>query len=70
MHIQKAESISDMKQFGCYEVVGEVKNKPTIIGGGHMFFYIFDESGEIECGAYPTEHPIKNPLNEGLFWRG
>ena len=56
MHIQKAESISDMKQFGCYEVVGEVKNKPTIIEGGHMFFYIFDGSGEIECGAYePTK---------------
>ncbi|WP_405304159.1 DUF1743 domain-containing protein [Methanobrevibacter sp.] len=57
MHIQKAESISDMKQFGCYEVVGEVKNRPTIIDGGHMFFYIFDESGEIECGAY---EPTKN----------
>ena len=56
MHIQKAESISYMKQFGCYEVVGEVKNKPTIIDGGHMFFFIKDESGEIECGAYePTK---------------
>ncbi len=56
MHIQKAERISDMKQFGCYEVVGEVKNKPTIIDGGHMFFFIADESGEIECGAYePTK---------------
>ena len=57
MHIQRAESISDMKQFGCYEVIGEVKNKPTIIDGGHMFFYIKDESGEIECGAY---EPTKN----------
>ena len=57
MHIQKALNISDMQQFGCYEVVGEVKNKPTIIDGGHMFFYIFDESGEIECGAY---EPTKN----------
>lgn len=57
MHIQKASDINSMKQFGCYEVVGEVKNKPTIIDGGHMFFYIFDESGEIECGAY---EPTKN----------
>ena len=68
MHIQKAESISDMKQFGCYEVVGEVKNKPTIIGGGHMFFYIFDESGEIECGAYePTKdfRKIVSHLRQG-----
>ena len=57
MHIQKASDIDSMQQFGCYEVVGEVKNKPTIIDGGHMFFYIFDESGEIECGAY---EPTKN----------
>ena len=56
MHIQKASDIASMKQYGCYEVVGEVKNKPIIIDGGHMFFYIFDESGEIECGAYePTK---------------
>lgn len=57
MHIQKASDISSMKQYGCYEVVGTVKNKPTIIDGGHMFFYICDESGEIECGAY---EPTKN----------
>ncbi len=57
MHIQKVESISDMEQFGCYEVVGEVKNKPRIIDGGHMFFFISDKSGEIECGAY---EPTKN----------
>lgn len=57
MHIQKAENISSMKQFGCYCVTGEVKNRPTIIDGGHMFFYIRDESGEIECGAY---EPTKN----------
>lgn len=57
MHIQHASKISDMKQFGCYEVTATVKNKPTTIDGGHMFFYIADESGEIECGAY---EPTKN----------
>ena len=57
MHIQMASKISEMNQFGCYCVCGEVKNKPTIIDGGHMFFYICDESGEIECGAY---EPTKN----------
>ena len=56
MHIQKVDKISDMDQFGCYEVVGEVKNKPNIIDGGHMFFLLSDDSGEIECGAYePTK---------------
>ena len=57
MHIQNADKISDMKQFGCYCIQGEVKNEPKIIDGGHMFFYIFDDSGEIECGAY---EPTKN----------
>ena len=56
MHIQKTPDIASMKQYGCYEVTGEVKNKPKVIDGGHMFFYIQDESGEIECGAYePTK---------------
>ncbi|WP_296872326.1 tRNA(Ile)(2)-agmatinylcytidine synthase [uncultured Methanobrevibacter sp.] len=57
MHIQEVPDIASMKQFGCYCVEGEVKNKPTIIDGGHMFFYITDDSGEIECGAY---EPTKN----------
>ena len=57
MHIQKAENIAQMKQFGCYEITATVKNTPHIIDGGHMFFSIFDESGEIECGAY---EPTKN----------
>lgn len=66
MHIQKAEKISSMKQFGCYCVKGRVKNRPTIIDGGHMFFYLEDDSGEIECGAYePTKnfrHIVENLL--------
>jgi tRNA(Ile2)-agmatinylcytidine synthase len=57
MHIQKASRISDMKQYGCYCVYGEVENRPKIIDGGHMFFFIKDESGRIECGAY---EPTKN----------
>lgn len=56
VHIKNINKISDMEQFSCYKVKGEVKNNPKIIEGGHMFFYIFDESGEIECGAYePTK---------------
>ena len=56
MHIQKADNISQMKQFGCYEVTATVKDKPHVIDGGHMFFKVYDETGEIECGAYePTK---------------
>ena len=64
MHIQKTEDIASMKQYGCYEVVGTVKNTPKIIDGGHMFFYVYDESGEIECGAYePTKNFRKTVSN-------
>ena len=62
MHIQKTENIASMKQFGCYEVVGEVKNKPKIIDGGHMFFFIGDDSGEIECGAYEPTKRFRNTV--------
>ena len=63
MHIQKAIDIASMKQFGCYEIVGTVKNRPVIIDGGHMFFYIEDESGEIECGAYEPTKGFRNIIS-------
>ena len=63
MHIQKVSEISQMKQFGCYEVTACVKNKPTIIDGGHMFFYICDDSGEIECGAYEPTKSFRNTVS-------
>ena len=57
MHIQNANSIAELKQYSCYKIKGFVKEKPHIIEGGHMFFTLSDESGEIECGAY---EPTKN----------
>lgn len=56
MHIQDVDKISDMRQYSCYKVKGTVKDKPHIIEGGHMFFSLYDESGEIEAAAYePTK---------------
>ena len=57
MHIQNANKISELKQYSCYKIKGTVKDKPHIIEGGHMFFTLSDESGEIECAAY---EPTKN----------
>lgn len=57
MHIQNVDKIANMNQYGCYKVKGTVKDRPKIIEGGHMFFTLFDESGEIECAAY---EPTKN----------
>ena len=57
MHIQDANSISELKQYSCYKIKGFVKDKPHIIEGGHMFFTLYDETGEIEAAAY---EPTKN----------
>lgn len=57
VHIQNVDKINGMEQFSCYSFKGTVKNKVKIIKGGHMFFHVFDDSGEIECGAYePTKY--------------
>lgn len=68
MHIQNADRISDMKQYSCYRIRGTVKERPHIIEGGHMFFTLYDDSDEIECGAYePTKdfRKIVAKLREG-----
>ena len=45
MHIQDVDCIADMKQYSCYKIRGEVKDKPHVIEGGHMFFTLFDDTG-------------------------
>ena len=57
MHIQNVDKIANMKQYACYKVKGTLKDNPHVIEGGHMFFTLVDESGEIECAAY---EPTKN----------
>ncbi|KZX15583.1 hypothetical protein MBCUT_14180 [Methanobrevibacter cuticularis] len=56
MHLQKIAKIADMAKYGCYIVSGHIKNAPHVIEGGHMFFTLADDSGEIEAAAYePTK---------------
>lgn len=56
MHLQKVAKIKDMKKYGCYIVKGNVIKDPHVIEGGHVFFTLKDESGEIEAAAYePTK---------------
>jgi len=57
LHIQNARNIAEIKKFQCFCIDGAVKNLPNTIGGGHVIFKLFDESGEIECAAY---EPTKN----------
>ncbi len=56
MHLIKAGKISDLEQFKCYIVEGEVKDFPFTREGGHVIFILKDNSGEIPCAAYePTK---------------
>jgi len=57
MHLARAENIANMKQYSSYIVDGIVKDKPHTIEGGHLFFTLMDDSGEIEAAAY---EPTKN----------
>lgn len=56
IHLQKVAEINDMKKYGCYIVTGSVSADPHVIEGGHIFFTLKDNSGEIEAAAYePTK---------------
>lgn len=64
MHIQKVAKISDMKKYGCYSVSGHVKKDPHVIEGGHIFFKLADESGEIEAAAYEPTKEFRKVIKE------
>ncbi|WP_416235055.1 TiaS agmantine-binding domain-containing protein [Methanobrevibacter sp.] len=56
MHLQNIDKISGMEKYGCYIVSGYVKDDPHVIEGGHIFFKLGDESGDIDAAAYePTK---------------
>ncbi|WP_297898079.1 tRNA(Ile)(2)-agmatinylcytidine synthase [Methanobrevibacter sp.] len=56
MHLQNIDKISGMEKYGCYIVSGYVKEDPHVIEGGHIFFKLGDESGDIDASAYePTK---------------
>jgi tRNA(Ile2)-agmatinylcytidine synthase len=56
MHLVKTDKISDLEQFKCYIVEGEVKDFPYTREGGHVIFILKDDTGKIPCAAYePTK---------------
>lgn len=64
MHLQKINKISNMKQFGCYIINGVVKDSPRVIEGGHIFFTLEDNSGQIECAAYEPTKGFRNIIKK------
>jgi len=64
MHIQKASKISDMEKYACYSITGYVKENPHVIEGGHVFFKLGDDSGEIDAAAYEPTKEFRKIIKE------
>lgn len=64
MHIQNIDKIEEMEQFGCYKIEGKVREIPRVIEGGHIFFYLVDDSGKVECAAYEPTKGFRNIVKQ------
>jgi tRNA(Ile2)-agmatinylcytidine synthase len=55
-HLRSAGSVSDLREGGSFRVDGCVVGAPETREGGHVFFELSDDTGEIECAAFePTK---------------
>ena len=55
-HLRPAGSVSDLREGGSFRVDGCVAGAPETREGGHVFFELGDDTGEIECAAFePTK---------------
>jgi len=59
-HLQKINSIKNIKQFNSVIVEGKVSSEPTTLSGGHVIFSISDKTGEIDCAAYEPTKGFRN----------
>lgn len=54
-HFSRPRKACEAKPYNPVVLIGEVASAPKVIKGGHVFFELKDETGEIECAAYePT----------------
>jgi len=66
MHLQNIAKVGDMEKYGCYIVSGHVKEDPHVIEGGHVFFTLADDSGEVEAAAYEPTKEFRKVIKELL----
>lgn len=54
-HLRRLSSLSGLEPYNPAIAVGEVAARPRTIPGGHVFFPLRDETGQVDCAAYePT----------------
>ena len=62
-HLQR-KKIVDVNSFESVILEGIVYRQPVTIQGGHVFFKIKDETGEIDCAAYEPTKEFRNIVRE------
>ena len=56
-HLFRPRMVRDLRGDQAGNITGEVMTHPTSSLGGHVFFRLSDDSGEVDCAAYePTGH--------------
>lgn len=54
-HLRIRRKVSELRPYMSTVIEGVVSSKPVIAQGGHVYFKVQDETGEINCAAYePT----------------
>lgn len=64
MHLKKIDRIDKMEKYGSYIVNGMVVDSPHVITGGHVFFRLSDDFGEIEAAAYEPTKGFRKIINK------
>ncbi len=62
-HLQR-KKIIDVKSFESVILEAIVYKKPVTIQGGHVFFKIKDETGEIDCAAYEPTKEFRHVIRD------
>lgn len=63
-HLTRKYKINEVKSHMPLIVEGKIASNPWTIVGGHVFFKLEDETGEIECAAYEPTGSFRNIIKK------
>jgi tRNA(Ile2)-agmatinylcytidine synthase len=61
-HLLRSRRISELQRDQSGNITGGVMTQPVSGLGGHVFFRLMDESGEVDCAAYEPTGPFRNEV--------
>ena len=59
-HLSRSRTIRELQREQAGNITGEVMTHPVSSRGGHVFFRLFDNSGDVDCAAYEPTGPFRN----------